>query len=830
MINSLKCAGAGLALLTLLSAHGGNTPANLGTPVVSSAAPEVRLSAQVGLSGVAGNYLPTGANCKGNSLVTVVAHMDDDLFFVDPSITKLAKQGACIATVFVIGGSSGAGFSVVPVRESGSKAAYARMLGVANQWNTDTLDVNSIKLMRSSLVGVPNVSLVFMRVPGGNVRTGDVPLANVFDNDRATVNSWPYSQASGATNAYTRANLIATVTGLVKGFGATQVYALNPDTLPYIEHPDHIYSARLTREALRGLSQNLPVQYHTTYPTGGMVPNVPPTDVQFKRDLLGAYMEMDGGGASANGIFSEAIYNGNWIARNYSHSTMAWDSTPTVDTPLVPIVNMHSQHCLTSAGLYQAVRLTGCTAGASNQQWRYIPSRVKTGNWGTALIQNKAGNCIAMRSGAVVEEVCNSSDSNQLWQPWDFGKLYNNAHACMIESNLSLKAGNCSTGYPELALWSNQITTVDSDLNAEVALVGDVSGTGSEKLVQVHRRNDGPGINVWVSTLTAGASTLSSQKWFDGVVAFKPTASTPTCNDTTLCFDQSRFLLADFNGDGKADLMVVTANSHGTAFWLMASNGQSFAAPVLWAQTNDLNYNNAHQYLVGDFNGDGRPDVLIADTRSDSGLNFWVLTNTGNKTLAAPTLWAQAAGLQNKARLFTAKLDSTPRFGVLAIDEIGGLRISSFSSNGSAFVTSMGARGDNLFDPTRSKVVVTQTWASALSDVWVLHARADGTAINFWQLNGKGNGQFSAPSLQQTVSALAWSDARPYVQRNVQGNQLLLVHRVDNNVGEFAWRTGVVGVKGLSFTSTGLSTSLTNYGSNTNFLWTNMAWRNRLNR
>ena len=59
---------------------------------------------------------------------------------------------------------------------------------------------------------------------------------------------------------------------------------------------------------------------------------------------------------------------------------------------------------------------------------------------------------------------------------------------------------------------------------------------------------------------------------------------------------------------------------------------------------------------------------------------------------------------------------------------------------------------------------------------------------------------------------------------------MLLVHRVDNNVGEFAWRTGAVGVKGLSFTSTGLSTSLTNYGTNTNFLWTNVAWRNRLNR
>lgn len=780
------------------------------------------------------SLLASGANCQGKSLVTVVGHMDDDLFFVDPGISKFARQGSCVTTVFVIGGSSGAGFDYVPVRESASKAAYARMLGVSSNWNTDTLSVGDIKLMRTSLVDKPNVSLVFMRVPGGNVRGGDVPLATVFDNASASLKSWSYTtQETGATNSYTRANLITTVKGLIEGFGATQVYALNPDTLPYIEHPDHIYSARLTREALRGLSQNLPVSYHETYPTAGKAPNVSPTETQFKRDLLGAYMETEGGigGAAANGIFSEAIYNGNWIARNYSRSALAWDSTPTIDTPWAPIVNMHSQHCLNAGGLNQAVNLGGCIAGASYQQWRYLPSTVSTGNWGTALIQNKAGNCLALRSGNVVEEACNSSDNAQFWQPWDFGKLFSNAGSCMLQSGSSLKVGDCSGGYPEPALWAREVTTVDSDLNTEVALVGDVSGTGTEQVVQVHRRGDGPGFNVWVSSLSAGASNLSSQKWYDGPVAFDASAKTPSCNDKTLCFDQSRFLMADFNGDGKADLMVITATSGGTAFWVLTSNGQSFATPVLWAQTSTTyNYDLAHQYLVGDFSGDGKPDLLIAHTRGDSGLNFWVLKNSGNSTFAAPVLWANASGLQRKARLFSAKLDSTGRTGVLAIDEANGLRVSSFTSSGTSFSSALGTRTDTLFDPTRSKILVAQASASALSDIWVLHARGDGTAINAWQLNGQGNGKFDAPVNRQTISALAWSDVRPYVQRSAQGNQLLLVHRASRNVGEYDWRIGGVGVHGMNLTSTGLSSSLSNYGSTTDLEWTNVAWRHRLNR
>lgn len=773
-----------------------------------------------------------GANCQGKSLVTVVGHMDDDLFFVDPGISTAARQGACVTTVFVIGGSSGAGFDYVPVRETASKAAYARMFGVASNWTTDTISVGDNKLMRVSLVGKPNVSLVFMRVPGGNVRGGDVPLANVFDNASMSLTSWSYTaQQSGATNTYTRANLIATVKGLIEGFGATQVFALNPDTLPYIEHPDHIYSARLTREALRQVGQNLPVSYHETYPTAGRVANVSPTETQIKRDLLGAYMQNEGFDYQAAGIFGEYMYNGNWIARNYSRSAMAWDNTPTIDTPWAPIVNMHTQHCLNSAGVNQAVSVSGCVAGASHQQWRYIPSTVSAGNWGTALIQNSNGNCLALRDGVATEEFCNSADAAQKWQPWDFGKLFTNDGVCMVQSGYRLSAGNCANGYPETALWAREITTVDSDMNSEVALVGDVSGAGTDKIVQIYRRNDGPGIDVWVSNLSAGSSTLSSAKWYEGAVQFDPYATGPTCQGNALCFDQSRFLLADFNGDGKADLMVISTRQDGTAFWVLTSTGSGFSAPVLWAQTSSTYaYDLAHQYLAGDFDGDGKPDVMIAHTRGDSGLNFWVLSNTGSAKLAAPALWAEATGLQNNARLFSARVDGSGRHGVIAVDALGGLRISSFLSTGSAFAAVNDARVASNFDATRSKVTVTQRSATALADVWVMHARSDGTAINAWQFNNTGSGSFNAPVNRQTITALAWSNVRPYFLSRSAGNQLLLVHRVDGNVGEYDWRLGNMKVVGLPLNNTGLGSTFTNYGSSSQFQWTDLAWRARLNR
>ncbi|HET6890041.1 MAG TPA: hypothetical protein VFH31_02975, partial [Pyrinomonadaceae bacterium] len=75
-----------------------------------------------------GSLIPPNANCHGINLVSVVAHMDDDLLFIDPGISEVLVQGGCATTIFMVGGSSGAGFDYVLRREAASKKAYARMI------------------------------------------------------------------------------------------------------------------------------------------------------------------------------------------------------------------------------------------------------------------------------------------------------------------------------------------------------------------------------------------------------------------------------------------------------------------------------------------------------------------------------------------------------------------------------------------------------------------------------------------------------------------------------------------------------------------------------
>src|SRR5580698_10346016 len=78
-------------------------------------------------------------DCHLGTLVTVVAHLDDDLLFVNPGISDKLDAGWCVTTVHLIGGANGANFDYVKLREKGTRQAYARMAGVANAWDESTV-------------------------------------------------------------------------------------------------------------------------------------------------------------------------------------------------------------------------------------------------------------------------------------------------------------------------------------------------------------------------------------------------------------------------------------------------------------------------------------------------------------------------------------------------------------------------------------------------------------------------------------------------------------------------------------------------------------------
>src|SRR5439155_753212 len=93
--------------------------------------------------------------------------------------------------------------------------------------------------------------------------------------------------------------------------------------------------------------------------------------------------------------------------------------------------------------------------------------------------------------------------------------------------------------------------------------------------------------------------------------------------------------IGDFNGDGKADLVVANSGDNDVSILLGNGNG-TFAAAVNYA-AGSLPYSVA----IGDFDGDGKADLAVANFNDN---NVSILLGTGNGPFAAAVNYAAGTG------------------------------------------------------------------------------------------------------------------------------------------------------------------------------------------
>jgi uncharacterized repeat protein (TIGR01451 family) len=196
--------------------------------------------------------------------------------------------------------------------------------------------------------------------------------------------------------------------------------------------------------------------------------------------------------------------------------------------------------------------------------------------------------------------------------------------------------------------------------------------------------------------------------------------------------DPDSLAVADFNGDGRPDLVTANAGYPYSVGVLLNNGAGGFAAPVTYSSCS---YGVPMCVVTGDFNGDGKPDIAVANF---TGKTVGVLLNTGGGNFAPVTTYTSSDGFTN----FLAAGDFN-RDGRLD------LVVTNTNSNYPLGVL-LGTAGGG-FAPVASFPAPLMTWPCALAtgdfngDGLPDIAVADGSTNNVLVYLSSGAGNYSPP-------------------------------------------------------------------------------------
>lgn len=262
-----------------------STPAQTASPTPTPSATPVRVS-------------PAFQPCEGHpTLMSVWAHPDDDLIFGNPTISDAILAGDCVRTVFLTAGDAGKSMKYVQSRELGILRAYNAMRGADGLWDTAEITLDTgMQARRLTPQGDPRMSVVFLRLPDGNITdggfasTGNATLSKLQDGAIAELRP-----VDGAP-AVTRAALSASLVELAGAWQPVTTLTHIPRGSAFApgDHPDHSVTGTLVRDALGpvpGVGGG--IRYVVGYPSENLPRNLEGAQLDAKVNTYRVYTQQD---------------------------------------------------------------------------------------------------------------------------------------------------------------------------------------------------------------------------------------------------------------------------------------------------------------------------------------------------------------------------------------------------------------------------------------------------------------------------------------------------------------------------------------------------------
>jgi LmbE family N-acetylglucosaminyl deacetylase len=247
--------------------------------------------------------LPYTACTTSTTVMNVVAHQDDDLLFMNPDVRHDIQAGRCVRTIYVTSGDAGAGPLYWISREQGSEAAYTAMLGHSDVWIKRLVVMPGGQYITiANPRGNPNISLIFLHLPDGNLRGQGFEASHHESLQRLEVGAKPLLHTVDHQSTYSYADVTGTLGQLMRVYQPAEIRTQsNFVSRAFPDHGDHMAVGRATHTAYTqyideqfGGAPSVPLKYYIGYPVRGFGANVSGSDLDGKEAAFFTYARYDG--------------------------------------------------------------------------------------------------------------------------------------------------------------------------------------------------------------------------------------------------------------------------------------------------------------------------------------------------------------------------------------------------------------------------------------------------------------------------------------------------------------------------------------------------------